>query len=244
MTEDELIAKFLTPKAAEHWATTEKNRAVYGDRDCRCPLCDTMPHLLAVFREHTAPTGDEREALARIIDPAIYSDINRLTGDGWAASLRAADAILSVFRLVRRGEADDYDAGYAEGFHHGLSSPRGRASDDRGEAESDERGASRRAWGEFQLTEDYNLIPMHCAGYAMAAFQAGHSAGFRRGAPAEPAEERKQVEVTDEAKKRAVEDLFRRYGASNGSHAWVEFQGDPHFIVNQVVAALEERGKP
>lgn len=46
----------------------------------------------------------DREAVARAIDPAIYPDINRLTGDGWAASLRAADAVLD---LIRNGAKDD-----------------------------------------------------------------------------------------------------------------------------------------
>lgn len=41
-------------------------------------------------------TAAARAALARVIDPAIYPDINRLTGDGWAASLRAADAVLAA----------------------------------------------------------------------------------------------------------------------------------------------------
>jgi len=41
-------------------------------------------------------TTDDREALARVIDPAIYMNINRLTGDSWKASLRAADAILAA----------------------------------------------------------------------------------------------------------------------------------------------------
>lgn len=31
--------------------------------------------------------------------------------------------------------SDDYEAGYAEGFHHGVSSPRGSAEDDREQVE-------------------------------------------------------------------------------------------------------------
>lgn len=33
------------------------------------------------------------EGLARVIDPAIYPDVNHLTGDGWAAARRAAQAV-------------------------------------------------------------------------------------------------------------------------------------------------------
>lgn len=36
------------------------------------------------------------EKVARAIDPAIYPHINHLTGDGWAASKRAATAALAV----------------------------------------------------------------------------------------------------------------------------------------------------
>ena len=36
------------------------------------------------------------EDVARVIDPAIYPDINRLTGDGWAASVRAATAVMAL----------------------------------------------------------------------------------------------------------------------------------------------------
>lgn len=42
----------------------------------------------------------------------------------------------------------------------------------------------------------------------------------------------------------AVRELQSRYGASNGTHAWIEYQGDPHFIVNQVVAALDGAPEP
>ena len=37
----------------------------------------------------------------------------------------------------------------------------------------------------------------------------------------------------------AVIELRKRYGVSNGTQTWIEFHGDPHFIVNQVLAALD-----
>jgi len=46
--------------------------------------------------------------------------------------------------------------------------------------ELDQAEGSRRAWGDFQLSEDYDLIPLHCRGYAMASFHAGYSAGRAR----------------------------------------------------------------
>lgn len=58
----------------------------------------------AVFREHTAPTGDDRDELARVIAASRgygfgWGQIRPLTDGAYRA---VADAILSEFRLVRR----------------------------------------------------------------------------------------------------------------------------------------------
>lgn len=41
----------------------------------------------------------------------------------------------------------------------------------------------------------------------------------------------------------AVAELRRKFGASNDTHAWIEFQGDPHFIVNTVLRAAFTAGQ-
>lgn len=54
-----------------------------------------VAHLVERGKAHTLP---DRDALARVIDSAIYPHVNRLTGDGWQASMNAADAVLAALR--------------------------------------------------------------------------------------------------------------------------------------------------
>lgn len=79
-----------------------------------------------------------------ITDEALWDFANDLT-DAWNIEDLNPPSLIEVFRdrFVARfgygspqGEpSDDYEAGYAEGFHHGLSSPRGSAESDREQGE-------------------------------------------------------------------------------------------------------------
>ena len=44
-------------------------------------------------------------------------------------------------------------------------------------------------------------------------------------------------EPTDAQRQKAAAELRIRYGAGSGSHPWIEFQGNPRLIVDQVLAA-------
>lgn len=50
--------------------------------------------------------------------------------------------------------------------------------------------------------------------------------------------------TADTKREAAVRELRNRYGASNGTHTWIEYQGDPNFIVNQILAALDGVPEP
>ncbi|WP_308491043.1 hypothetical protein [Microbacterium terrisoli] len=72
--------------------------------------------VFAVFEQSSAPTDqDDREALEHGAPPRIMSP----------------HIITGVAGHAPAERSDDYEAGYTEGFHDGLSTPRGSAEDDR-----------------------------------------------------------------------------------------------------------------
>lgn len=72
----------------------ERVRYESADRGPTEPAC-TCERVTAPEPTPYTPSDEaDLGGLARVIDPAIYPDINRLTGDGWAASKRAASAVL------------------------------------------------------------------------------------------------------------------------------------------------------
>lgn len=98
--------------------------------------------------------NSEREALAKkATTPDGRLEYHLLEGESvtmypyWASDLRT---VIAGFRRSEvpepQGEAsDDYEAGYAEGFHHGLSTPRGSARDDRVDGEPSDAHAAEEA---------------------------------------------------------------------------------------------------
>ena len=91
-TEDKRHGQVLPGADSHLW------RCACGDWDAwgfdeHVRRCQTDALLVAGYRK--APVVSV-EDVARVIDPAIYPDINRLTGDGWAASVRAATAVMAL----------------------------------------------------------------------------------------------------------------------------------------------------
>lgn len=155
--------------------------------NCRHDMHPPMHSAACPVSQAHTPTDDEREAAFKAV-----ANARECTDGGCEEDRKIAEGFLAAgFRRTVQGEpSDDYEAGYAEGFHHGRSTPRERHTFDtdacvtrecgceQGEPTDSQADAAQKAFHEFTFGPDDDFLTPRRMGITRQAWKVALRAAF------------------------------------------------------------------